>query len=70
MGEECPQLLVKPYNNNTLQEDKEGIRMNLLIAPSIRSMDLLSPSEFRKICPLVVNIFPVKFKQLPNAERE
>ena len=44
--------------------------MNLLIAPSIRSMDLLSPSEFRKICPLAVNIFPVKFKQLPHAERE
>ena len=24
-GEECSQLLVKPYNNNTLQVDKEGV---------------------------------------------
>ena len=68
-GEECSHLLVKPYNKNILQKDKEGIRMNLLIAPSISSMDLLSPSEFCKICPLVVNLFPVKIKQLPHVDR-
>ena len=67
-GEECSQLLVKPCHNNKLQEDKEG-RMNLLIAPSISSTDLLSPSEFCKIHPLVVNLFPVKLKQLPSAGR-
>ena len=61
-GEECSQLLV------TLQEDKEG-RMNLLIAPSISLTDLLSPSEFCKIHPLVVNLFPVKLEQLPSAGR-
>ena len=59
----------KPYNINTLQEDKEGVRMNILIAPSINSMDLLSPSEFFKLHPLVVNLFPVKIKQLPSAGR-
>ena len=59
----------KPYNINTLQEDKEGVRMNILIAPSINSMDLLSPSEFFKIHPLVVNLFPVKIKQLRSAGR-
>ena len=41
--------------------------MNLLIAPPVSSTDLLSPSEFCKIHPLVVNLFPVKIKQLPSA---
>ena len=41
--------------------------MNLLIAPSISSTDLLFPSQFCKIHPLVVNLFPVKIKQLPSA---
>ena len=40
-----------------LHEDKEGVRMNLLIAPSITSLtDLLSPSEFCKIHPLEVDL--------------
>ena len=56
-------------NNNTLQEDKEGVRMNLLIAPSISSTDLLCPSEMYKLHPLIVNLFPVKIKQLPSASR-
>ena len=43
--------------------------MNLLIAPSISSTDLLSASKFSKIHPLVVNLFPVKIKQLPKAGR-
>ena len=43
--------------------------MNLLIAPSISSTDLLCASEFFKIHPLVVNSFPVKIKQLPKAGR-
>ena len=62
-------MLVKPYNNNTLQEDKERLRMNLLIATSISSTDLLLGSEFWKIHPLVVNLFPEKIKQLPKAGR-
>ena len=62
-------MLVKPYNNNTLQEVKERLRMNLLIATSISSTDLLLASEFCKIHPLVVNLFPVKIKQLPKAGR-
>ena len=32
-------------------------------------MDLLSPSEFCKIHSLVLNLFPVKIKQLPSADR-
>ena len=40
--------------------------MNLLIAPSINSTDL-SASKFCKI--LVVNLFPVKIKQLPKVGR-
>ena len=43
--------------------------MNLLIAPSISSTDLLSASVFCKIHPLVANLFPVKIKQLPKAGR-
>ena len=43
--------------------------MNLLIAPFIRSTDFLSASEFCKIHPLVLNLFPVKIKQLPKADR-
>ena len=43
--------------------------MSLLIAPSISKTDLLSPSEFCKIYPLVVNLFPTKIKQLPSAGR-
>ena len=39
--DECSQLLVKPYNNNTLHDGKEGVRMNLLIAPSITSTGIL-----------------------------
>ena len=35
-GEEFSQLLVKPYNNNILQEDKEEVRTNLLKASSMR----------------------------------
>ena len=69
MGQQYSQLLVKPYNNNTLQDGKEGVRMNLLIAPSISSTDHLCASEFFKIHPLVVNLFPVKLKQLPKAGR-
>ena len=42
--------------------------MNLLIASSISSTDQ-SPSEFCKIHPLVVNLLPVKIKQLPRAGR-
>ena len=40
-------------------EDRQGVRINLLIRPSISSKDLLPPSEFCKIYPLVVNLFPV-----------
>ena len=61
--EECSQLLVNLYSNNPLEEDKEGV--NLLIATYIRSPDLLSPSEFCKIRPLVVNLFPVKPSSCP-----
>ena len=43
--------------------------MNLLIAPSISSTDLLSQSGFCKIHPFVVNLFPVKIRQLPSAGR-
>ena len=32
--EELSQLLVKPYNNNTLQENRKGVRMNLSITLS------------------------------------
>ena len=60
--------MVKPCNNNTLQEVKEGVRMNLLIGPSISSTDL-SASKFCKIHPLEVNLYPVKIKQLPKAGR-
>ena len=35
-GEEFSQLLVKPYNNNILQEEKEVVKTNLLIASSMR----------------------------------
>ena len=35
-GEEFSQLLVKPCNNNILQEDKEEVRTNLLKASSMR----------------------------------
>ena len=49
-GEECSQLLVKPYNNNNLQEDKQRVRINLLITPSINSITILqntsTSSEF------------------------
>ena len=62
-GEELSQLSVKLYNNNTLQEGKERVRMNLLIAPSISSTDLLSASEFCKIHPVIANLFSVKIKQ-------
>ena len=41
--------------------------MNLLIAPSISSTDLLSASEFFKIHPLVVSLFPVNVKLMPSA---
>ena len=68
-GEELSQLLVKPYNNNTLQENKEGVKMNLLIALSISLTNLLSASEFCKIHPLVASLLPVKIKQLPKAGR-
>ena len=68
-GRGISQLLVKPCNNNTLQEDKEGVRMNLLIVPYISSTDLLSASVFCKIHPLVANLFPVKIKQLHKAGR-
>ena len=43
--------------------------MNLLIVTSISSTDLLLGSEFWKIHPLVVNLFPEKIKQLPKAGR-
>ena len=52
---------------NTLQEDKEGLRMNFLTAPFISSTNLLSPWVFCKVRPLVANFFPVKIKQLPRA---
>ena len=68
-GKEWTQLLIKPYSNNTLQEDKEGVRMNLLIAPSISSTDLLSPSQFFKMHPLAMNLIPVKMKHMPSAGR-
>ena len=68
-GEEFSQLLVKPCNNNTLQEDKEGVRINLLIVPSISSTDLLPASVFCNIHPLVANLLPVKIKELPKAGR-
>ena len=46
------------------------VRINLLIAPSISLTDLiLSPSEFCKIHPLVVNLFLVKIKQRSSAGR-
>ena len=56
--------------DQTLQQQYPtgGQRMSLLIAPSITSYtDLLSPSEFCKIHALIVNLFPVKVKQLPSA---
>ena len=68
-GEEFSKLLVKPCKNNTLQEDKEDVRMNLLIVPSISSTDLLPASVFCKIHPLVAHLFPVKMKQLSKAGR-
>ena len=68
-GEEFSQLLVKPYNNNILQEDKEEVRTNLLKASSMRQTDLLSASEFSKIHPLVPNLFPVQIKLPPKAGR-
>ena len=43
--------------------------MNLLIAPSISSTELLSASVLCKIHPLVANLFPVKIKQLSKAGR-
>ena len=58
------QTLPQPYPTGG-----QGRGMNLSIAPSISSMDLLFPSEFCKIHPLVVNLFPVKIKQLPSADR-
>ena len=42
IGAEFSQLLVKPCNNNTLQEGKEWVRMHLLIA--------LFPSARRTFC--------------------
>ena len=45
------------------------VRMNLLIGPSISSGDLLSASEFCKVHLLIANLFPVKVKQLPKADR-
>ena len=60
-GRGISQLLIKTYNNNTLWEDKQGVRINLSITRSISSSDL-SPSEFCKIHPLVVNLFPVKIR--------
>ena len=49
-GEECSQLLVKPYNNNNLQEGKQRVRINLLITHSINSITILqntsTSSEF------------------------
>ena len=46
------------------------VRINLLIAPSISLTDLiLSPSEFCKMHPLVVNLFLVKIKQRSSAGR-
>ena len=68
MGEEFSQPLVKPYNNNTLQEENEGVRMNLLIASSISSMYLLPTSEFCRIHPLVANLFPITIKQNRQSE--
>ena len=61
-GEECSQLLVKLYNNNTQQEDKQGVRIHILITHYIRSPDLLSASELCKI-------HPVNIKQLLSANR-
>ena len=66
-GEECLQLLVKPYNNNTLQENKKRVRMSLLTTPSISSTDLLSSPVFCKIYSQVVSLLPIKIKQLPSA---
>ena len=51
------------------KEDKEGVRMNLLIVTLISLTNLLPASVFCKIHPLVVNLFPVKIKQLPKAGR-
>ena len=68
-GEECSQLLFKPYNNNTIQEDKQGVRLYLIIAPSISSTELLFQSEFCKMHPLATNLFPVKVKELPSVGR-
>ena len=68
VGEGFLQPLVKPYNNNTLQEDNNAARMNLLIASSISSMYLLSASEFFKIHPLVANLFAVNIKQNRQSE--
>ena len=49
-GEECSRLLVKPYNNNNLQEDKQRVSINLSITPSITSITILqntsTSSEF------------------------
>lgn len=60
-GKESLQLLVKLYNSNTLQKDRQKVRINLLIAPSINSR---KPSEFCKIHPRVVHLFPVNFKEI------
>ena len=46
VGKECSQLLVKPCKSNTLQEDKEGVRMNILTVPSISLTDLFPASKF------------------------
>ena len=34
--EDCSQQFINAYNNNILQEDKQGVTMYLLITPSIR----------------------------------
>ena len=68
-GKECSQLLVKPYKTNTLQKDKQGEWIHLWIKRYIRSSDLLSPPEFCKTHPLVVNLFPLKIKQLSSAAK-
>ena len=66
---EPEEIGVKPCNNNTLEEDKQNVKISLLTALSISSTDLLSSSEFCKINPSVVNLFPVKINQLPSEGR-
>ena len=46
--------------------DKEGVKINLLIAPSINSTDLLFPSEFCKIHPLALEF--ISGKNLANSQ--